>query len=57
MKQLSTKWYVKKFIFMSDALSFQRKKRAEGWRTVRNTIAGTGWPYTEIKWQERSTPC
>ena len=53
MKQLTTKWYVKRFTFVSDALSFQRRKRAEGWRTVRNTIAGTGWPYTEIKWQER----
>lgn len=57
MKQLTTKWYVKKFIFLSDALSFQRRKRAEGWRTVRITVYGIGWPSTEIKWQERSKIC
>lgn len=48
-----TPYWQKQFNFLSEAVSFQRKKSKEGFRTQREVHAGIGFPYSLIKWEVR----
>jgi len=51
---MSTKWYVRTFFLLSDAIAFQAKKRRQGWQTKKITHSEAGWPYTEVLWRYKS---
>ena len=48
--ETTTKWKVKKFMFLSDAKTFQRAKQKKGYKTKLEKYAGIANPYSVIKW-------
>jgi hypothetical protein len=48
-----TKWKSERFIFFSDAKSFQRSKQRKGYKTKLEIYKGIGSPYSVVKWAER----
>jgi len=46
-----TNWKSEKFLFLSDAKTFQRKKRKEGFKTKLEIYAGISSPYSIVKFK------